>query len=108
MRSSDFERFVCGADWYRPEGQIVATCGDKWIGLAAVSLLPKAKRAHDMMTGVVKEYRGRKIALALRLCAIGYARKNGARFIRTHNYSLDAPMLAINRRLGYKPGQANT
>ncbi len=55
------------------------------------------------MTGVVASYRGRKIALALKLLAIRYAWSHGAKTIRTHNDSLNAPMLAINRKLGYQP-----
>jgi GNAT superfamily N-acetyltransferase len=52
---------------------------------------------------VLKEYRGRKIALALKLLATRYARSLGATFIRTNNDSKNEPILAINRKLGYKP-----
>src|SRR5687768_12049361 len=31
------------------------------------------------------------------------AKKEGMRYVRTHNDSKNAPMLAINRKLGYKP-----
>jgi hypothetical protein len=39
----------------------------------------------------------------LKLQTILLAKKEGLRFIRTHNDSNNAPMLAINRKLGYKP-----
>ncbi len=100
---ADFERDVCGAAWYRPEGQWVAADGDTWIGLAAVRLYPETQGAYNLMTGVLAPYRGRKIALALKLAAIRYAREHGARYLRTDNDSLNAPMLAINRKLGYQP-----
>jgi len=58
-----------------------------------------------MHTGVLKEYRGRKIALALKLLAIRFARACGATYIRTNNDSQNAPILAINEKLGYKPQQ---
>jgi ribosomal protein S18 acetylase RimI-like enzyme len=103
MPFDEFERWVCGARWYNPAGQLLAADGDRWIGLCAVQLLPKAQGAHNLMTGVLEPYRGRKIALALKLLAIRYAREHGARYIRTDNDSLNAPMLAINQKLGYKP-----
>ncbi len=37
------------------------------------------------------------------LAAIRYAQAQGAHTIRTNNDSLNAPMLAINEKLGYGP-----
>ena len=48
-------------------------------------------------------WRGRGIALALKLLAIRAARRYGARYLRTNNDSENAPMLAVNRKLGYQP-----
>jgi len=103
----EFEHWICGAEWYRPEGQLVAADGDTWIGLAAVRLVPQTQGAYNLFTGVLRPYRGRKIALALKLKAIRYARQHGARTLRANNDSLNAPMLAINRKLGYcsQPGK---
>ncbi|MBP1693528.1 MAG: hypothetical protein H6Q37_1411, partial [Chloroflexi bacterium] len=53
--------------------------------------------------GVLRTHRGRKIAQALKVIALRYARQNGAQVIRTDNDSLNAPILAINRKLGYQP-----
>lgn len=103
MPFEEFERRVCGSAWYRAEGQWIAADGERWVGLTAVMLLPEIEGAYNVMTGVLPEYRGRKIALALKLLAIGYARKYGARMISTHNDSFNSPMLAINRKLGYQP-----
>jgi GNAT superfamily N-acetyltransferase len=98
-----FNQQVCGADWYNPEGQLVAATGEEWIGLAAVQLIPEDHSAYNLMTGVLEAYRGRKIATALKLVAIRYAREHGALSLRTHNSSLNEPMLAVNRKLGYVP-----
>ena len=57
----------------------------------------------NAFNGVRREYRGRGIALALKLLAIDFCRRSGAARIRTNNDSENAPMLAINRRLGYVP-----
>jgi GNAT superfamily N-acetyltransferase len=103
MPFSEFEQWVLGAEWYRPDGQLIAADGETWVGLAAVQLLPQSQGAYNLMTGVIRPYRGRRIALALKLKAIRYARAHGARTLRTHNDSLNAPMLAINRKLGYRP-----
>jgi len=103
MPFEEFEQRVCGSSWYRAEGQWIAADGERWVGLTAVMLLPEIEGAYNVMTGVLPEYRGRKIALALKLNAIRYARKYGARVITTDNDSLNAPMLAINRKLGYLP-----
>ena len=103
MPFSEFEQWVLGAEWYRPDGQLIAADGEMWVGLAAVQLLPQSQGAYNLMTGVIRPYRGRKIALALKLRAVRYAQAHGARYLRTHNDSLNAPMLAINRKLGYRP-----
>ncbi len=103
MSFDEFEQWVCGARWYCPAGQLIAADGEAWVGLSAVQLLPETQGAYNLMTGVLRSYRGRKIALALKLLAIRYARQHGARFISTDNDSLNVPMLAINQKLGYKP-----
>jgi len=53
-------------------------------------------------TGVIREYRGRGIATALKLKVIEFGKKNGYRTIKTWNESSNNPMLAINIKLGFK------
>lgn len=99
-----FEQFVsnvCGASWYRPAGQLVAADGDRWVGMAAVGYFAHTNSAHNMFTGVDPAYRGRHLALALKALAIRFARSLGAGYITTNNDSENAPMLAVNQRLGY-------
>ena len=52
-------------------------------------------------TGVLPAYRGKGIALAMKLAGIERARALGYREIRTENDSLNAPMLRINEALGF-------
>jgi GNAT superfamily N-acetyltransferase len=101
-RFEDFTKYVFQASWFRPEGQILAADGDRCVGLAAVGYFANTNSTYNMHTGVDKEYRGRKIALALKLLAIRCAREWGAKHIRTNNDSQNAPILAINQKLGYK------
>jgi GNAT superfamily N-acetyltransferase len=58
---------------------------------------------HTLHTGVVREWRGRGLALALKLQAAAAARRHGAPYMRTDNDSQNGPMLAVNRKLGYEP-----
>lgn len=59
-------------------------------------------------TGVLPGYRNRRIALALKMLGIATAQRVGAAYLRTHNDSLNVPILRINRELlGFRaePGQ---
>jgi GNAT superfamily N-acetyltransferase len=99
----EFQRWVFKASWFRPEGQILAADGERWVGLAAVSFYPNEGYAYNAFTGVAAEYRGRGLATALKLLAARFARQCGAAYMRTDNDSQNAPMLAVNRKLGYQP-----
>jgi len=103
MSFDDFESAICGADWYRPEGQLAAIDGEAFVGIAAVKLVAQTHGSYNLVTGVLRDYRRRKIALALKLAAIRYARLNGAEYIRTNNDSLNPAILALNTKLGYQP-----
>ena len=100
---AEFEQHVFKAPWFKREGQLLAVDGDAWVGLAAVSLYPEAHSAYNLHTGVLRAYRGRKIALALKVLAARYALNHGAQEISTDNDSLNPPILAINRKMGYQP-----
>ncbi|MEO6892959.1 MAG: GNAT family N-acetyltransferase [Ktedonobacteraceae bacterium] len=102
-----FHKEVFEAPWYRADCQIVAADGDRWIGMSATGYFAETKHMYNMMTGVEPAYRGRKIALALKLLSIRRARAYGAAYMRTNNDSQNAPILAVNRKLGYRaePGK---
>lgn len=103
MPFEQFQKTVCSASWYRPDGEVVAATGDTWVGMAAVGYFANTKSMYNMFTGVDPAWRGRGIAHALKLLAIACARRYGAEYISTNNDSENAPMLAINRTLGYQP-----
>jgi GNAT superfamily N-acetyltransferase len=104
----DFEAFQksISGDWFRPDGHLVAADGDTYIGLSTVGYNKDNHSAGNRMTGVLPQYRGRKIAQALKLLSIRAAKSWGVDTISTNNDSQNAPMLAINRKLGYvaQPG----
>lgn len=99
----DFQKLTSEASWFNPAGQFLAADGEQYVGLGALRHNAENKSCHNMMTGVLRPYRGRKIALALKLLTIHYARQLGALTITSDNDSQNAPMLAINRKLGYLP-----
>lgn len=55
------------------------------------------------LTGVVRSYRRKGIATALKVQAITVAKTQGVRQINTMNNETN-PMLELNVRLGFKPG----
>jgi GNAT superfamily N-acetyltransferase len=103
MTFDQFDAMICGSDWYRADGQFAVMYGDRWVGLAAVQLLPEMKTAYNLITGVIREHRGHKIAQALKYITVRYARQHGAEIMHTDNDSLNAPMLAVNQKFGYQP-----
>lgn len=98
-----FNEQVCGAPGYRPDCQIVAQDGAVWVGLARLDLTEATEAMYNAITGVLPACRGRGIALALKLLAIRAAQRYGVRYLRTNNDAENAPMLAVNRKLGYRP-----
>ena len=102
----DFDSFsmnVFNASWFRADTQILAADGDRWVGLSAISIDAEHGYSYNAFTGVLREYRGRGLAQALKLQTIWLAKRAGMRYIRTNNDSQNAPMLAVNRKLGYQP-----
>jgi GNAT superfamily N-acetyltransferase len=84
-----------------PDGYFVAVHGDRYIGISHLWNRQGSDDLETGLTGVLREYRRRGIALALKLCAIEYARAHGRRVIRTENNTGNRGMLAINERLGF-------
>jgi GNAT superfamily N-acetyltransferase len=85
-----------------PDAFFIAKHGDRYVGLSALYrplALPHV--LHQGLTGVLREYRGRGIAMALKLQTVRYARTVGRREIRTWNDLRNRPMLRINEALGF-------
>lgn len=100
----DFQRSVCGSDWYKPAGQMVVidTAGGEWVGMSAITRFKGADYAYNLHTGVDRRYRGRKLAQAVKVLALRYARevlKVGE--VRTNHNSQNDPMIAIDCKFGY-------
>jgi len=87
-----------------PDAYFVAvdtTNGDRYVGL---SQLWKQQASADFdtgATGVLREYRRRGIALALKLRALAFAKEAGVPVIKTWNAQSNRAMLSINEALGF-------
>jgi len=87
---------------YLPGAHLVATDGEDWIGLASLDYYAEQQAMHNGFTGVLRAYRGRHLALTLKLLSISIAQSYNVDYLYTNNDSTNAPMLAINHRLGYQ------
>jgi RimJ/RimL family protein N-acetyltransferase len=87
---------------FLPEGSFVAVDGGRYVGLSDLEDKGDPEALDTGFTGVLREYRGRGIALALKLRAIEYAKRRGAKRLTTGNDSNNRRMIAINDALGFK------
>ncbi|MFM9105531.1 MAG: GNAT family N-acetyltransferase [Chloroflexota bacterium] len=90
-----------------PGGHLVALDGADIAGFCSiVRNLSEPGVVSHALTGVLARWRGRGIATALTLAAIERAIASGARRLDTYNDTRNAPMIAINTRLGFVQGDA--
>ncbi|GAB4458809.1 MAG: hypothetical protein OHK0029_20510 [Armatimonadaceae bacterium] len=89
-----------------PEGQVFAVDGDRVVGMSVVWKRPCDNDMDTGTTGVLREYRHRGIATALKVTALTVAKQYGAKSVRTSNAARNTGMLGINRRLVFVPKSA--
>jgi GNAT superfamily N-acetyltransferase len=99
----EWRKWYLKVDGYAPEQVIIAINGNKYVGVSNVLHNQLTNGMYHEYTGVSRAYRGRKIALGLKIKAIELAKQRNAAYIRTDNDSTNEPILRINRRLGYAP-----
>ncbi len=100
----DFQKKVCQADWYRPDGQkvVIDTATGTWAGMSAITRFDGNDYAYNLHTGVDKRYRGRKLGQAVKVQALWYARDVlKVSSVHTNHNILNLPMIAIDRKFGY-------
>lgn len=100
-------------DWLRRsfgtalvEHSFVARAGGEIVGYATLGGTSDPRIAFHEMTGVRRAWRGRGLAKALKIAQILSAREAGLRELSAHNEESNAPMRAVNARLGYRPQPA--
>ena len=104
----EFRASVIQASWFDPHGQFIATVEGEWVGLCAIARF-HTKGFSNLFTGIRRECRGKGLAKWLKVAGTNFAQMSGAAELRTNNDSRNAPMIAVNRWLGYQaePGWFN-
>ncbi|MFN4218250.1 MAG: GNAT family N-acetyltransferase [Candidatus Bipolaricaulia bacterium] len=101
----DFEHFVRYSIEHPDaiaEGYFIAKDGERYIGQSNLrTSKDEPKDLYQGLTGVRREYRGKGVAMALKLKTIEYAHAHGYEIIKTWNDSANVGMLAINEKLGF-------
>ncbi len=98
----DFKERVCQTDWYQPGGQkvVIDTVTGDWVAMSAISRFQN--HAYNLHTGVDRRFRGRKLAQAVKVTALRYARETlKVNVVHTDHNTMNQPIIAIDRKFGY-------
>ena len=85
-----------------PEGQHVALDGDRVVGYARLCQTGLSHRLEHGLTAVRHSHRRRGLGSALKQAQIKWAADNGYRELTSEMVEGNAPMRALNERLGYR------
>ena len=85
------------------DGSFVATADGTPAAIALLYVAPELGRAVNAFTATMPQFRGRGFALAAKIATMRWAAANGIARVSTANDDTNAPMIAINARLGYEP-----
>jgi GNAT superfamily N-acetyltransferase len=99
-----FERWLeedMGVPDISHEGSVVAEADGELVAYA-ILLTDGASRGENDFTGTRRAYRNRGLARLVKLASLHWAREHGVREVWTGNDEENAPMLAVNRSLGYR------
>jgi len=101
IRLDDFIR-----EWNEPDADLESSTAvlDEGATVVAFTFLNVAgDRAQHGFTGTVREHRGRGLATVAKRWALRTAAERGVTRVTTSNAEENAPMRAINRKLGFEP-----
>jgi GNAT superfamily N-acetyltransferase len=85
------------------DASLVAFVDGALAGLTMIRVDRPSGRAQNNLCGVRRPHRGRRLALLLKSHSLRRAAELGATIALTDNDETNAPMLAVNARLGYTP-----
>jgi GNAT superfamily N-acetyltransferase len=100
----EWERETLGKPLLDPDGSMNVLHGDRPVAFAWLLVDHDGRRGEHELTGTLPGYRGRGLARLAKLAVLRWAANAGIERVYTGNDEENAPMLAINRRLGYRPG----
>jgi RNA polymerase sigma factor (sigma-70 family) len=85
------------------EAFFIAKRGAEYVGVTGLNYAEAAPGGlSQCFTGVGREHRRRGVATALKSRAFEYARGQGRRNIRAFNQQVNAPLIALNEKLGFR------
>lgn len=89
--------------WFDPHAVSIAVDNEDWVGMASFTAHPGREDGYlfSEMTGVVRRWRRRGLATALKAHNIGLARRSGLNMMRTVQHPGNTAMITLNRRLGF-------
>ena len=96
-----FDTWHSGPD-SNPRWYFVAKDGERVVGFTSLHFPPVQGNVWTWFTGVLREYRGRGIARAVKLEILTQAIAENVPAVRTDNDETNAPMLHVNEELGYR------
>jgi len=99
----DVWRRLCwnNPDWDKDVGTVAIVDGEI-VGSSFLQTDRLTGRGANSGTGVMRAYRGRGLGLLMKQHSLAAAAAGGITRVMTQNDDTNAPMLAINRRLGYR------
>jgi GNAT superfamily N-acetyltransferase len=101
-----FEEWV-PQHWEHPhltkEGSFAVLHDGRPVSIAMLRVDPAGGRAGNDITGTLRAYRGRGLARLAKLAQLEWLAAQGFTSVVTGNDEANAPMLAVNTRLGYRP-----
>lgn len=101
MPVEQFKKLFVDGPNVLPEGWIVAVANGRLIGNSVLEKGHLPDSLSTGYTGVLRDYRRRGLATALKALTMDWAKKSGYSFIRTGNEEHN-PMLTLNKKLGFK------
>ena len=101
----EFERFqelVLDDPLFSWEMTRIAAANGQMIGFSGIFKTAQEGLLDQWLTAVHPKWRGKKLALALKVAVTRRAKELGYKRIRTNNDTRNGPMLAVNNRMGYR------
>jgi GNAT superfamily N-acetyltransferase len=85
------------------EASLAAIVDGALVAATMIRVDRSSGRAHNNLTGTLRGYRGRGLATVLKSHSLDRAAALGATIAVTDYDETNAPMLAVNAKLGYRP-----
>jgi GNAT superfamily N-acetyltransferase len=92
--------------WRHPdtdlEASVAAVVDGRPVAFSHLRVAPGGRAINDM-TGTLRDYRRRGLALLAKRATLVNAARRGVEFVSTENDETNGPMLRVNEKLGYRP-----